>query len=316
MYMSTSKSKSNHRVAAVAAGAAILVSLGSFGAVAAGMITGKDIKDGSIRQADIGRNAVGSGEIEAGAVRLSDLSDGAERGLQGEQGPKGDKGDKGEKGEAGPPGTASYTGANWSIVDRNVTGNGDAYLRSGPSSLGDVKPPIGIGSLGLRTGSSADKAAFGNQVDFAGLLVKDITKIGFSIFNTGENMGADGGNVPSIVLEIDPNVSTVDSNYSSLVYVPAEDTSAANHWRTYDATTEGRWGLTGSKFAGTDCDINSSRCSWTELKAYLNDGGEDAVVTYSVQITKGRDYAFSGAVDALVINDATYDFEPFGVTKR
>ena len=36
----------------------------------------------------------------------------------------------------------------------------------------------------------------------------------------------------------------------------------------------------------------------------------------TVQITKGKDYAFSGAVDKLVINDKTYDFEPFGVSSN
>ena len=35
----------------------------------------------------------------------------------------------------------------------------------------------------------------------------------------------------------------------------------------------------------------------------------------SAQITKGRDYAFTGAVDALQINNTVYDFEPFGVTE-
>ena len=35
----------------------------------------------------------------------------------------------------------------------------------------------------------------------------------------------------------------------------------------------------------------------------------------TVQLTKGRDYAFSGAVDALQLNDTVYDFEPLGVTE-
>jgi hypothetical protein len=33
-------------------------------------------------------------------------------------------------------------------------------------------------------------------------------------------------------------------------------------------------------------------------------------------VTKGRDYAFSGAVDALRINNQVFDFEPFGVYTR
>ena len=36
---------------------------------------------------------------------------------------------------------------------------------------------------------------------------------------------------------------------------------------------------------------------------------------FTAQITKGRDYAFSGAVDALQINNVVYDFEPFGVSE-
>ena len=45
---------------------------------------------------------------------------------------------------------------------------------------------------------------------------------------------------------------------------------------------------------------------------YLDDTGDDATIL-TAQISKGRDYAFSGAVDALKINAETYDFEPLGV---
>jgi len=40
------------------------------------------------------------------------------------------------------------------------------------------------------------------------------------------------------------------------------------------------------------------------------------VISFSVQISKGRDFAFSGMVDGLVINDKLYDFEPFGVEAK
>ena len=46
--------------------------------------------------------------------------------------------------------------------------------------------------------------------------------------------------------------------------------------------------------------------------AAAENGVPDAKV-YSLAISKGRDYAFSGAVDDLVINDTMYDFEPTGV---
>jgi hypothetical protein len=40
------------------------------------------------------------------------------------------------------------------------------------------------------------------------------------------------------------------------------------------------------------------------------------VISFSVQISKGRDFAFSGMVDGLRINDTLYDFEPFGVEAK
>jgi hypothetical protein len=74
----------NHRVAAVAAGAAILVGFGSFGAVAAGLVTSAqiknstiqsvDIKNGQVEKADVGTGAVGSSEIADGSVQGRDLA--------------------------------------------------------------------------------------------------------------------------------------------------------------------------------------------------------------------------------------------------
>jgi hypothetical protein len=309
-----------HRTAAVAAGAAVLVGCSSFGAVASRFVDSGDIKDNSIRSVD----------VQDGSLGLRDLNEHSQDainrpGARGTTGADGDTGATGAKGGTGTTGAdgasgatgakgdtgaaAKYLGESWSIVDRNVLGGGDSYLRSGPAT-----PPAGIGSLGLRTGSADDKAAFGNQAAFAGLLVQDITKVGFSVFTTGENNTRATTNLPSIALEIDPNVADVSTNYSTLVFAPTKADS--NTWTTIDATTSGLWGLTGSKFAGTKCDINGSRCTWDELQAYLDDGGDAAVVTYSIQITKGRDYAFSGAVDALVLNDKTYNFEPFGVSSN
>ncbi|HYH50323.1 MAG TPA: hypothetical protein VEG38_12330 [Acidimicrobiia bacterium] len=220
------------------------------------------------------------------------------RGPQGVAGPQGPKGDKGED--------ASYAGPNWGVVHRNVIGAGESELASSTQT-----PPRGVGALNIHTGSANDKAAFGNEKDFTGKLVKDLTKVGFSVFTTGENANQAPNNMPSITFEIDPNREDLpNKNYSSLVYAPAN--TPPNAWTAVDAVadTGKHWGLTG--LAGTPCDINGSRCTFQELQNYLNDGGQDASI-YTVQITKGRDFAFSGAVDQLVINDTVYDFEPLGV---
>ena len=94
------------------------------------------------------------------------------------------------------------------------------------------------------------------------------------------------------------------------MFVPAN--GAPNTWTDIDATTSGQWGLTGAAGTATGCSLSGSLCSFSAIQAALADGGADATI-YTVAINKGKDYAFSGAVDALVINNQTFDFEPFGV---
>ena len=229
-------------------------------------------------------------------------------------GSTGAQGPTGATGVAGAPGKdATYSGAHWGVVHRNVIGNGDAELASST-----VPPPLGVGALNLRTGAPGDKAAFGNETDFVGQKVSQLSAIGYSVFTTGENNALAANNMPSISFEIDPNVNG-SGNYASLVYAP--DNSTANTWTTIDAKgdTGKHWGLTGGFFNAvpdSTCGLNGSRCTFAEVLAYLaanNDPSQGAATLFTVQITKGRDFAFSGAVDALVINDTTYNFEPLGV---
>jgi hypothetical protein len=242
------------------------------------------------------------------------------QGVRGPEGPQGPEGPRGPRGPEGPPGApATYVGANWGVVHRNVTGNGRAELGSATQT-----PPHGVGALNIQTsaaldpttGIAADKAAFGNEKDFFNTKVKDLTKVAYSVYTTNENAAKAANNMPSISFEIDPNVTGKTTNYSSLVYAP--HTSTPGQWTPIDALADtGRhWGLTSGQFTFDQCHINGPRCTWTEILNVLNDGGEDAVITFSVQITKGRDFAFSGMVDGLVINDKLYDFEPFGVETK
>ncbi len=210
------------------------------------------------------------------------------------------------------PATPTFTGSHWGVVHRNVIGNGDAEL-----AASTVAPPMGQGALDIRTGSATDKAAFGNETDFVGTKLSSLSAIAYSVFTTAENNAIAPGNMPSISFEIDPNVIG-SGNYASLVYVP--DNSAPDVWTKIDAKGDPgkHWGLTGSFFnAQPDrCGLNVGRCTFDEVLAYLsanNDPAQGDATLLTVQITKGRDFAFSGAVDALVLGDTTYDFEPLGV---
>lgn len=303
----------NSRTVTVLGACAVLALVGSGAAAATGLITSAQIKNGTIRQIDIGPGGVsghaltGQSEIEAGSVGLRDLSTFTKDHLKGQTGPAGPQGPQGPAGA-----DATYVGPNWSIIDRNVIGAADAYLRSGPTaydSNGTVEsPPSGVGSLGIRTADSSSKTEFGDQVDFAGESLSSISDIGYWVYTTNENNALGADNMPSIDIEIDPNNGS--STYSSLVYAPAN--SNGDVWSKLDAATATTpaWGLTGSAFSGNPCSINSTRCTWSQIQSLLPNA-----TIYTVGISKGRDYAFSGAVDDLWINNTTYNFEPFGVYK-
>lgn len=210
----------------------------------------------------------------------------------------------------------------WGVITRNTIGSPVADLRSGPyGSFGvtgpTAEPPFGKGSLGIEVANvpgATEKATFGNEVDFFGDSVLEITDVGFHVFQTGENVGYGGaGNLPNIAFEIDPNLTTNPSNYTSMVWVPGPRPAASvNRWSGYiDATTDGQWYFTGSAGVTTGCN-QATFCSFTQAKTALNDGGDTPVI-YTFAVGKGRDSMWIGAVDGLRLNDRVYDFESDGV---
>jgi hypothetical protein len=204
-------------------------------------------------------------------------------------------------------------------MNRGVVGSPVAALRSGPATSEPSSPPFGRGSLNLSVSGppafgTAERVAFGNEVDFVGDSFLSVSAVGFHVFTTGENITAGGGsaNMPSITFEVNPNLASSPSTFASLVYVPAN--SPANRWSPYiDATTTGQWGGSGAAF--TQCNLSGTLCSFAELKAFLDDGGEPPRI-FTAAVTKGRDFSFSGAVDGLRINNTIYDFEEHGVVER
>jgi hypothetical protein len=210
------------------------------------------------------------------------------------------------------------------VVDRNTIGSPQIALRAGPivaPGTGTSAPPFGDGSLGLlvddNTGAATadEKASFGNQVDFAGDPVSGLDEVGFRVFTTGENSGS-GTNMPNISFEIDPNLETHATNFSTFVFVPAAN-SPANQWSGYiDATdpAAGDWYMTGNAGTTTGCHLGDT-CEFSEAQTLLDDGGTAATILVA-QVGKGRDSDWQGAIDGLRINDEVFDFEPFGVITR
>ncbi|MET9062558.1 hypothetical protein [Streptomyces antibioticus] len=213
----------------------------------------------------------------------------------------------------------------WGVIARNTIGSPVADLRNGPfGSFGVTdssgRPPYGRGSLGIAVSDqstsltpASEKVDFGNEVDFFGDPVQGLQRLGFHVFQTGENVQRGGAeNMPNIRFEIDPNLAALpNDNYSTMVWVP-DAAPVTNRWSSFiDATTTGYWFLSGNE---TTC-TQAAECTFDELKASLNDGGDGATI-YTAAVGKGRDHMWIGAVDGLRINDNVYDFEANGVRVR
>ena len=295
---------------------AVALIVGTTSATAATLITGKQIKNGTITAEDIKRGSLTGSRLAPG-LREQLKAVGAQgggvpipgaAGAKGESGAKGDKGDKGPQGDPGP----KRSSGNWGVVNRNTIHSPTVELRSGPFDA-----PLGDGSLNLAVADGTEKAAYGNEIDFAGEDL-ELDEVGFHVYTTGENNKAPADNMPSIAFEIDPNLASLPAtSYSTLVFTPNK--TASNAWSGYiDATdpASGWWGLTGSAFNSpatqANCGLNGPRCTFDQVMTLLEDDSDFATIL-SVQITKGRDYEFHGAVDGLRINDDVIDFEETGV---
>lgn len=157
------------RTTAVVAGAILLVGLGGVGgAVAAGQIGSKDIRDGGVKTADLGKRAVTATKLKPGAVHSKALRDGGvlpadlsaavkeliatavtgpagpvgpegpvgpAGGPVGPQGPAGPAGPAGAVGPAGPQGPAGADGVDGADGDRGPAGVAGATGPVGPAGV-------------------------------------------------------------------------------------------------------------------------------------------------------------------------------------
>ena len=288
-------------------------------AVAAKMIDGKDLVN----------NSVASKKIKDSTLKVRDFSNRTKTALKGDQGPAGPQGPQGPVGPEGPQGEPGppYADPNpeWGQIDRHTIGSPTVVLRSGPYVGTTETPPFGIGSLSLTvngaprvpSSTDAEQATFGNESDFVNQDVSGLEEVGFYVYTTGENSAKGNPNMPSIKMEIDPNLDATPSNFSTLQFLPEQ--SPSNQWSDYiDGTTTPAspsgtgWILSGAAGAATGCNL-ASPCTFEDVKTALAAGTGAKILT--VAVGKGRDFSWSGAVDGLRINGTVYDFEPTGVAE-
>jgi hypothetical protein len=293
----------------------IAVVLALTGSAAAGaLITSGQIKDGTIRGRDIHKGTITLDRLSPGVRRA--IAKAGRPGPAGLTGVKGDTGAKGDTGPAGPtlqasPPFAQPNSGFWGVIDRNTIGSPNASLRSGPGT-----PPLGTGSLNLLVRDGTEKIAYGDEVDFAGKPLAGFTRLGYSVYQGFDYKPS--VILPSIAFEVDPKLSP-SVTYSSLVYVPPKAEQADSYtWKTFDATADpggpsGWYFTNAATAAATQCGQAAGEhfCSWADVQAAT----PDAVVK-TLAFSKGRDSEFTGAVDALRVNDTVYDFEESGVSAK
>jgi len=127
--------------------------IGGGAAVADRLITGHDVKDGTIRKADLG----------AGVQAKLDKK--AARGARGPAGARGLVGPQGPKGDAGPSG---LTGAYWATAayDAGDT-NAGAIATVACSKISDVAIAGGVQTLGLGGHPAAVASSFPGRMDWS-----------------------------------------------------------------------------------------------------------------------------------------------------
>ncbi len=275
----------------------------AFGA-ASSLLTSKDIKDGAIQNRDIKEGVITMSRLKQSTQDLINAS--------GPSGPAGAPGAPGTPGVPGAPGGSVPTipSSDFGIINRNTSGSPVAQLRNGPVA-GSSHPPLGVGSMNMLVGSN-EKLAVGISGNGQ---VAELDTVSLAVYTNGENSAQGATNMPNIQFEIDPNLASSTSNFATMTFV-ANNTSPGQ-WATVDATdpADGSWFLTGAAGTAIGC-TQATTCSLADVKTKLNDGG-DAATILTLMVNKGRDSAYwTGAVDALRVNNRVADFEVGGITVK
>lgn len=135
----------------VAATIAVFVALGG-SATAAVLITGKNVKDGSLSGQDIKNNSVASVDVKDGDLLGKDFKAGQLP--AGAQGPKGDQGLKGDKGD---PGLTGDKGAKGDKGDRGPAGDGGTVR-----TVAGVEFAAGTSAVGVAGGGTCARLTGGS----------------------------------------------------------------------------------------------------------------------------------------------------------
>lgn len=288
---------------------ALLVGAGT--ATAAKLITGKDIKNGTIQARDLAPsvkaklNAAGQAGKNGTPGPMGPKGD---TGPAGPQGPEGEKGDTGATGENGTPGrdganpaiaVVSNGDAGWNLVGE-VAGEPGARLHGGELRLGggfDGSTPVG--SIGI--GKSYDAVP-----------LRDLNALRYSMH---VNKRPDDLSAPALLVTVMKANTGTQSGFANLVFEPYNNLqTTVGQPYTLDATA-GKWWSTRPLNPGQPGQID--RQETVSLEDIAN-SSPNAVIA-GISLTNGGSSsntipvdAFDAGADELVVGLGTeltrYDF--------
>jgi hypothetical protein len=254
------------RTAIVASAAALLVAGGAAGA--ATLITGKDVKNGSLTGADIKKSSITLNRLSPGTRalihRVGKQGVKGDSGAQGPIGPTGAAGSHGKDGANGVPGTDGKDATTQVSALSSDPTSTDFYARSAAdcSTPDPGHPLVNIapapeattGSDALKFGPFTDGTAFGEvrTAKFDGIKLKNIQQLRYSA-------RYDGGSGPGAAPYMFINTSA-----GLVSFTPADNTTPEG-----DAPTEGRWQTWDVRngMVSYDDTAGGSPMTWSELIA-------------------------------------------------
>jgi hypothetical protein len=226
-------------VSVLAIGVIVALVIGGGAAVAAKLITGKDIKNNTVTTKDVKNNNLTGKDVKDGGVASNDIKNGtvATKDLANDS----------VTANKIAPGAIAFPNSLWGTMLRNQTGGAESHVQAGPGGQ-----PLGDGSLRLFVSGNSDIAAFGNSFDFAGFQLEDVDNVSYATFNADDPPTVR----PSLRMEIDPHLvddATLGGalEFTTLVHQPP---AGATGWETHaDALADDAWYLTGDVVTTPGC---------------------------------------------------------------
>lgn len=184
----------------------------------------------------------------------------------------------------------------WVIYTR-PTAPGTAEFKTGPAA-----PPLGSGSLELKTTSGSDKV-YAYNFSLAGKKLANAMNMAYSTYRTAGS----AQQVAALNLQVDINGSET-GGFTTLVFEPVYNTDQGavenDKWQTWDADMDGQaiW------WSSNPIPGAPNRDTFVSLESIKAQNPDAVIGGYGINQGTGNE-GLTTAVDKLSINKTTYDFE-------